>query len=404
MAEYEFEAIAADGTLHKGRMTATDVSSATREMEARDLVVVRVAPVTRRSSRFGVGLLLTRSIKQADITILLSDLAALVQSRLRIDEALQLMLQEIELGNTRQLMVDLLRRLENGESFSEAMRAQGDLFDQVEIEIVRLAETSGNLGIALGQIAEDRELRARVVGRIGASLRYPAFLLFGALAIMMFFLIYVLPQFEPVLATLGKADSSLGLVFGLSRFIRENSDLIMIVLLVVLVGGWIAAKMPRVRALMRPMMLRLPIAGSIAKTFRDARVCTLIAQTQRAGVDLAMALSVIGPAVDGPGETRISREAVAGLRRGMKLADVLEKNANLQDLALRMIRLGEQSSQIEVLAGRAGVLYEARAERQLQRVLAIIGPVTLVLISTVIGGLIVIIMNALLSINDMIGL
>ena len=80
MAEYEFEAIAADGTLHKGRVTAVDLQSATREMEALDLVVVRVSPVTHRSSRFGVRMLLVRTIKQADITILLSDLAALVQT------------------------------------------------------------------------------------------------------------------------------------------------------------------------------------------------------------------------------------------------------------------------------------------------------------------------------------
>jgi len=111
MAEYDFEAIAVDGTLHKGRVTAVDVLSATREMEARDLVVVRVSLVTQRSSRFSALSLFARTIKQADITILLLDLAALVQSRLRIDEALQLMLQEIELGNTRHLMIDLLRRL-----------------------------------------------------------------------------------------------------------------------------------------------------------------------------------------------------------------------------------------------------------------------------------------------------
>ncbi|PHP65581.1 hypothetical protein CSC94_18485 [Zhengella mangrovi] len=404
MADYDFEAIAADGALQKGRITATDSHAAVREIEARDLIVVRVAPAAEQVRRFGRSGLFSRSVSQADITILLSDLAALVQSRLRIDEALKLMLQEVEFGNSRQLLTDIHRRLENGESLSQAMQAQGNLFEQVEIEMIRLAESTGDLGVTLGQIAEDRELRAGVVARISASLRYPAFLLLGALTIMVFFLIYVLPQFEPVLATLNRGDDSLGYIFAVSRLIRDNSDLIMVLALVAILAAWIASRSARLRSLLRRALFRLPVAGTIAKTFRDGRICTLIAQTQRAGVDLPTALSVIGLAVDGPAETKISRDAVAGLRRGMKLADVLDENANLQDLALRMIRLGEQSSQIEALAARAGILYEARAQRHLQRVLAIVGPVVLVLISTVIGGLIVVIMNALLSINDMVGL
>jgi general secretion pathway protein F len=91
------------------------------------------------------------------------------------------------------------------------------------------------------------------------------------------------------------------------------------------------------------------------------------------------------------------------VRHGGKLAEALAAAAVLPPVAVRMLRLGEETGQLPALAGRVADFYEAKLQRQLERVVGVIGPVAIIAISIVVGGLIVSVMTALLSVSQVIG-
>ncbi len=91
------------------------------------------------------------------------------------------------------------------------------------------------------------------------------------------------------------------------------------------------------------------------------------------------------------------------VRHGGKLSEALSASSSLPPMALRMLRLGEETGQLPVLAGRVAEFYEAKLQRSLDRIVAIIGPLAIITISTVVGGLIVSVMTALLSVTQLVG-
>lgn len=405
MPEFRYEAMTPGGKIRKGEITAADQAVAMRSIEALDLTVIRIAPAGSRASGPNLlGSLFSRGLPAEETSRLLSDLAALTGASLRIDEAIELMLHEIGGGRAAALLSDLLQRLAGGDSLSKAMAAHPEQFSELEIEMLHLAEASGEISAALRQIVEDRERQRHVEQQVSNSLRYPALLFLGAIAIMIFFMVRIIPQFEAAIPRQQAETSALGTIFEVSAFLRRHSDALMIGALLLLAGGFLLSRQAGAGAWFRSLLRRIPVVRPVATAFRNARFCLLLAQTQRAGIELTTALGIIGPAVDGPNERAIGELSVRGLREGRKLADVLEEHAGLQELALRMIRVGEESSQIGALAERAGRLYQERAERQLSRLVGFVGPASLIVISTLIGGMIVMIMNALLSINALVGI
>ncbi len=91
------------------------------------------------------------------------------------------------------------------------------------------------------------------------------------------------------------------------------------------------------------------------------------------------------------------------MRHGGKLSEALSLDQALPQLAVRTLRLGEESGQLPVLAGRVADFYEAKLQRSLDRITGIVGPLAIVVISVIVGGLIVSVMTALLSVNQVVG-
>jgi general secretion pathway protein F len=91
------------------------------------------------------------------------------------------------------------------------------------------------------------------------------------------------------------------------------------------------------------------------------------------------------------------------VRHGGKLSDALSAASSLPPMAVRMLRLGEETGQLPALAARVAEFYEAKLQRSLDRIVGIVGPLAIVTISTVVGGLIVSVMTALLSVTQLVG-
>jgi general secretion pathway protein F len=91
------------------------------------------------------------------------------------------------------------------------------------------------------------------------------------------------------------------------------------------------------------------------------------------------------------------------VRHGGKLSDALAASAVLPAMALRMLRLGEETGQLGMLAGRVADFYEAKLQRSLGQAVGVAGPLAIILISVVVGGLIVSVMTALLSVSQAVG-
>jgi general secretion pathway protein F len=342
--------------------------------------------------------------RSEDVTVFTLDLALLLKAGARLDDALELLAADIDIGRLRPTVAKVRASVLSGESFADALAQHPALFPPMYVALIRVGEASGALDQILEVLANERARAEALRRKLGDALRYPLFLLFAAFAVLVFFLFFVLPQFAAVLRDFGaKLDPFVTAFIGLSDFLRENKDMVLGGLAALLLAVWLIGRRPGVRIAVVTRLVRLPLIRSVAMFHRTALFCRNLGVLLGAGVPLTATLRILGDMMSTSSDPAIWTATVERVRQGGKLSDALGENAALPPMAVRMLRLGEETGQLPTLAGRVAEFYQAKLHRSLDRIVGIVGPAAIVTIAVVVGGLIVSVMTSLLSVTQVIG-
>jgi general secretion pathway protein F len=226
----------------------------------------------------------------------------------------------------------------------------------------------------------------------------------AAACVLTFFLTFVLPQFGAVLKDLGgKMDPTLSAFLSLSAFLNAHINGIALGLIVILTSGWLSLRRPGVRAAVIAAATRLPVVRRIMPYYRAPLFCRNLGVLLGSGVHLTTALRILVDIMSTSGSAEVWKEMMDRVRHGAKLSEALAEVDVLPAMAVRMLRLGDETGQLPVLAGRVAEFYEAKLQRALDRVVGIAGPAAIIAISIVVGGLIVSVMTALISVSQLVG-
>ena len=366
------------------------------------------AATTGIEAKFGIRVLSLASLpltrpRTEDVTIFTGDLALLLRTGARINEALELLAGDAEMSRMRPTAAALASSILSGESFGEAISKHSRIFPSIYVSLVRVGETSGALMTVLEALAAERQRAEALSRRLTDALRYPAFLLLAAGAVLLFFLNFVLPQFANVFRDFdAKLDPVLATFLRLSDLMRSNGQTIAAVLLVSLLVGWLVLRRQSVRKPLVRGLARLPIVRPIMDYHRTGLFCRNLSLMLSSGVMLTSALRILVDTMESTGSPAQWSHIVEKVRHGGKLSDALTATRALPPMAIRTLRLGEDSGQLAMLAGRIADFYEAKLQRSLDRAIGIVGPLAIIVISLIVGGLIVSVMTALLSVYQVV--
>ena len=252
-------------------------------------------------------------------------------------------------------------------------------------------------------MVSDRGRAEALRRKVADALRYPAFLLFAAMGVLVFFLMFVLPQLGAVLHDFGaKIDPVAGAFLQVSEFMNAHQDVIGLAAMLVLAGGLLLARQARVRTALVIRLVRWPIVRTIVALHQTAIFCRNLEVLLTAGVALTTALRIIANMMAAWGDGPLWTRVVERVRQGGKLSDALGEERWLTADGGADVRLGEETGQLPVLAGRVAGFY-GQLQRGLDRMVGFVGPLAIIVISTIVGGLIVSVMTALLSVSQSVG-
>jgi general secretion pathway protein F len=236
------------------------------------------------------------------------------------------------------------------------------------------------------------------------AMQYPLFVLIAAVLVMLFFFIVVLPQFSAVLRDFGaRTDAAINTFLDISDFLRGNAAAIALSASALIAAGLLLLGRAGVRAAVISRACRLPGLVTVFGAYRTSLFCRNLAILLGSGLTLTATLRILVDIMSVTGSGAVWSTAADRVRHGGKLSEALAATNILPAMATRMIRIGEETGQLPVLAGRIAEFYEAKLQRSLDRIVGIVGPAAIILISTVVGGLIVSVMTALLSVTQLVG-
>jgi general secretion pathway protein F len=400
---FRYRALTQTGEIVHGRLSAPSATEVAARIDYLRLLPIETVEEKRpASASSGFGLF--GQPGRGEVTTFTRDLALLLKAGARLDDALELLSGDADVGRLRPVVARLRAALLAGESLAEALAAHPRLFPPMYLALVRVGEISGTLDQVLELLGAERARAEQMRRKLTDAMQYPLFVLIAAFGVMLFFILFVLPQFSTVLQDFGsKSDSALSFFFRLSDFMRAYSTALLLAGAALLATLWLMLRRPGVRATIIGVAASSPGLAAIFRFYRTSLFCRNLGVLLASGVSLTPTLRILVDIMAVTGKVETWTLAADRVRRGGKLSDALSASNTLPPMAVRMLRLGEETGQLPVLAGRVAEFYEAKLQRSLDRIVGIIGPLAIITISTVVGGLIVSVMTALLSVTQLVG-
>ncbi|WGS18102.1 MULTISPECIES: type II secretion system F family protein [unclassified Bradyrhizobium] len=402
MPNFRYRALTQNGEIVNGTISAPTLAEVARRIEYLRLLPIETIEDKRSPSGVTAYGLFGRP-SAAEITTFTRDLALLLKAGARLDDALELLAGDADVGRLRPVVAKLRASLLTGESLADAIAGHPALFSPMYAALVRVGEVSGTLDQVLEMLGAERARSEQMRRKLTDAMQYPAFVLVASACVMLFFILFVLPQFSSVLQDFGsKSDTTLGAFIKLSEFLRANATPAMLISAATIAGGWALLRRPGTRAALMSGLSRLPGVSGIFQFYRSSLFCRNLGVLLGSGVNLTSTLRILVDIMAVTGNEQSWSVAADRVRHGGKLSDALAVANSLPPMALRMLRLGEETGQLPTLASRVAEFYEAKLQRSLDRIVGIVGPLAIISISTVVGGLIVSVMTALLSVTQLV--
>ncbi|MEO1237599.1 MAG: type II secretion system F family protein, partial [Planctomycetota bacterium] len=297
----------------------------------------------------------------------------------------------------------LSAKLRAGLPLAEAMRDPevARHFDELSVQLVEVGEQAGTLEETLDRLADFRERRDELRGKLGTALLYPGFVTVVAVAVSVFLMTSVVPKVLEPLQAQGRE------LPGVTRVVRAVSEVLVgyglvmgLGVLLLGVGGGLVLRDERGRARWHRLQLRLPGVGPVLRKQAMVQMAVVMSTLQRSGIDFARACALTARSTPQRTIRRALEEARESVVSGSDVASALRATGQFPSIVVQAFAVGQQSGQLEKTLERVAKTYEADVRRATQRLTALLEPVLIVLIALLVGAIALATMLPILEASD----
>jgi general secretion pathway protein F len=390
-----------DGEAVEGDREASDEAALVRQLQAEGLIPIQTRPAG--GLRLQIGGKRRRGLTQKEIGVLTRELATLLEAGLTLDRSLQILVGLTGEEHLVRVLSDLQERVRGGSSFSAALEQQGGQFPRLYVNMVRAGEASGALDQVLARLADYLERTAELRETITSALVYPAILLVVAGLSVILLLVFVVPQFTVLFDDMGAAlPLPTRIVVGAGDLFRNYWWAMLAGVALVAVAVEHRLKRPEVRERFDRRLLATPLFGDLVWKLETARFCHTLATLLKNGLPLLSALNLAKEVVGNRKLAGLMDEAAEDLKHGRGLAEPLSRREVLPQLAMQMIRVGEESGALDGMLAKVAEIYDRETRSSVRGLLTLLEPVLIIGLGIVVAGIIISILMAILGANDLV--
>jgi general secretion pathway protein F len=345
----------------------------------------------------------SRGLSRRGLALLTRELATLVKAEIPIDEALRIArVQPLMPAQVQQIIARVLGRVLEGASLSEALDARGRAFPPYYVHIVHAGETSGTLGQALDELAGFLERATEFRARLSSALLYPALLLVAAAGALLVIMTVLIPTIAPLFRDAGaQPPFIIQFLLDVQQALAEHWLLVTLAAGALAAGCVALARNERWRQWSDRLLLQIPIVSNLIQNGQTAAMTRTLGTLIRNGVPMLQALHISADVLSNRAMAAAVRTCADDVKEGASLMHSLSRSGLFPQLALRLTGVGERTGQLETMLERVGAIYEAALQHQLLRVTNLLTPVLTIVIGVLVGGLLLSVMGAIVSVNEL---
>lgn len=406
MPLFEFKATSSDGKIFEGQREDTDQSAVITWLQSSGYIPIYAKEAKQNSlSNWRIGLLTNKNTLSSNQLLEFTEqLATLIKAKLPLDHALRIFKDLSEHENVRNMSELILEEIEGGNTLSAALEKQKVSFSSYYINMVRASEASGNLEIGLSRMHQYLESAKTMRDKLVSSLIYPFILITVAIISLIVIMTFVVPKITELFA--GNEELlpfATKAVISASNILSNYWWFLLIATLLIIFSIRFLFTHEKFRTLWDARIIKLPYFGDLIVKHETAKFTSSLGSLLSNGVPALSALPIAKANLKNSLLLKNVGEAMDQFKEGKSLFHTLHKVKLFPPLALQMIKVGEETGELDHMLIRVSEIYEKETANAMQRVINLFEPIIIILLGIIIGGIIVSILLGMVSINDLAG-
>lgn len=404
MPMFEYKAVAPSGETVQGKMEAATVDLVVLKLQEAGNIPLHAKEASPGGFSLNALRMGRRGMNSREVGQFTQQMATLLGAGLPLDRSLQVLMDLAENERVSRTVSEIRDHVRQGGSLSDALEKQHGAFSRLFVNMVRAGEIGGTLDVTLNRLSDYLERSRELKDSVVSALIYPAILLLLAAGSLILLLVYVIPQFTPIFEELGgELPTITKIVLGIAAVLQKFWWAL------ILLGFLAVTQFRRMMAVEEKRfawdgrVLGFKWVGDLVAKLDTARLTRTLGTLLSNGVPLLSALSIARNVISNTVLRKDISDAAREVKTGGGLARNLAKGGRFPRLALQMISVGEETGQLDEMLLKVSDSYDIEVRNTIERLLAIFTPVVTLLLAVMIGTIVMSVLLAILSINDLVG-
>jgi general secretion pathway protein F len=400
MAAYHFRAVASDGKLRTGTLTAETERSVAQELRKQGLTPVYVG-LEQSSGGLNLKLPSFGGRKRRDVLFFTQELSTLLNAGVPLDRALAISTELTESSTFRGVLGDVLRLVKGGKSLADGLAVHPDYFGDLYVNMVRAGEAGGSLNVIFERLAEFERTRDDLRSYIASSMVYPALLTVAGAGSIIFLLTFVVPRFATIFEQSRMAmPLPTRIMLESSRFLTSYGLMVIAALAGIAVLIYTYIQSASGRLWWDTFRLKVPVLGDALRKAETARFARAMSTLVANSVPLVQSIHIAGAILSNRSISGKLEGVSQGVKRGEGIAAPIKRAGVFPPLASHLLMVGEETGRLDQMFGRMADIYENDTRAAIKRFTALFEPIVILALGLVVGALIISILLAITSINE----
>lgn len=399
MAQFEYQVRTNSGKQLKGTLNATDKTAAMEELRKRGLTVFSLNE--RRMTLFSKEIYIGSPVKTIHFIIFCRQFSTLIRAGVTILDATRILADQTESKVLRKTLQDVYSSLMRGIALSQSMQEHRKVFPPLFISMLRAGEESGDLEGTLDRLAVYFEKRHGTREKIKSALTYPVTVGLLAVAVTVYLLAAIIPQFVNMFASMNAELPAITvIVLSLSNSLQKQWYIWVLVLLLLIISYIILQRSERGAYWIDYAKLKVPIFGKLNQKGSIAQFARTFSSLYASSVPILQALTIVEEVAGNKVIEGYLRQAGESLRKGNPLSEPLKKAWVFPPMVTQMIAIGEETGALDQMLSKVADFYEMDVDNTVDRLKSLLEPLLITFLSAIVGIIVAAIMLPMFSLYN----
>jgi type IV pilus assembly protein PilC len=390
MAEFVWEARARNGETRKGTMEADDEAAVQARLKAQQLNPLKVSKKAAAKGKFSLSF--GSGVDSKEIVTFIRQFATMIDAGLPLVQCLEILSNQEPNPIFKAALKDIKSSVEQGATFSDALRRHPKIFDDLFTNLVQAGEVGGILDTILNRLAIYIEKRVKLQRQIKGALSYPLTVMGIMVIVVVVLMVFVIPAFEGMFKEFGAKDALPALtkmVIAVSKGFVSYLPITIPAVIGAAVGGSYFYRSPVGKKFVHRLLLKLPVMGPVMRKIAVARFTRTLGTLLTSGVPILEALEIVAKTAGNVIIEEGLMYARARIAEGKNMAEPLAEVKLFPGMVVQMVAVGEQTGALDNMLNKIADFYEEEVDVAVSAMTSLLEPILMVVIGTVVGVVLV---------------